>query len=47
MPSKPKLKAKGNKRYKNTHGTVYRVKTKPRPLTRKMIQKLAKAKAEA
>ncbi len=47
MPSKPKLKAKGCKHYKNTHGTVYRVKIKPRPLTKKMIQKLAKAKAEA
>ncbi len=46
MP-KPKLKAKGKKTYKNSHGTVYRVKSKPKPLTRKMIQKLAKAKAEA
>jgi hypothetical protein len=45
MPSKPKLKAKGHKLYKNTHGTVYRVKSKPKPLTKKMIQKLAKAKA--
>ncbi len=45
MPSKAKLKAKGRKYYKNTHGNVYRVKSKPKPLTKKMIQKLAKAKA--
>lgn len=47
MASKPKLKGKGKKKYKNTHGTVYRVKSKPKPLTRKMLQKIAKAKAEA
>jgi hypothetical protein len=47
MPKKAQLKAKGCKHYKNTHGTVYRVKSKPKPLTSKIIQKLAKAKAQA
>lgn len=47
MPNKAKLKAKGRKHYRNTHGTVYRVKAKPKPLTKKMIQKMAKLKAEA
>jgi hypothetical protein len=46
MP-KPKLKAKGRKKYKNTHGTVYRVNSKPKPVTKKILQKLAKAKAAA
>lgn len=47
MPKKVQLKTKGRKHYKNTHGTVYRVKAKPKPLTKKIIQKLARAKAQA
>ncbi len=47
MPRKAQLKAKGHKLYKNTHGTVYRVKSKPKPTTKKMLQKLERAKAQA
>jgi hypothetical protein len=43
---KPKLKAKGCKHYQNTNGKTYRVKSKPKPLTMKMLQKIAKHEAE-
>jgi hypothetical protein len=42
--SKPKLKLKGKKTYQNTHGAIYRVKSKP---NYKAIRKSLKIKQDA
>jgi hypothetical protein len=39
LKKKTKLKAKGTKYYKNTHGKVYRVRPNPKANKRKVLQK--------
>ena len=40
MTKKVKLKAKGKKYYKNTHGNVYRVKPNPKQSKQMALKKL-------